>query len=471
MKDEKPQALYVLLAVTAASFLTPFMASSVTVAIPIIGADLHLGAVALNWVVTAYLLSTAAFLLPAGRAADIHGRARLFTTGMICYAVMSLACSLAPSGNLLVAARFGQGIASSMIFSTGIAMLTGSYPPAERGRVFGLNVAAVYTGLSAGPVLGGVITQHIGWRYLFAINALLGALIFVIARLRISDRETEIEHKSFDAAGATLYVLGLSLALYGISAVYERPAQAALAAGIVLIVLFFRREQKNRTPLLDLSLFKNPVFAFSNLAAFIHYSATFAVGLLLSYYLQSARALNAQTTGLVMLSQPVMMALVSPAAGRISDRVAPRYIASLGMAFTFIGLCLFFFITPATPLRRIVAIQILMGIGFGLFSSPNTNAIMSAVARPRYGVASAVLATMRMVGQALSMAFMALFFAIFLADTAIENAPTPLLMRSIRLSFGVFAALCFVGIFASLARRGRAPAGDDRFGFATPESR
>lgn len=443
-------ARYVLLAVTMASFVAPFMSSSMNVAIPVIGREFGLGAAGGNWIVTAYVLATATLLLPSGRASDIYGRKRVFATGMLAYAATSLVCGLAPSGTFLIVARLAQGAASALIFSTSVAMLSSAYPPHRRGRVLGFTVAAVYMGLSAGPALGGLITQHFGWRFLFHLNVVAGAFTYAIAELRIPAEWRDPEHTRFDAAGACLYVTGLTSLLYGVTAIHSLAGQTSAAAGLILLAAFGWWETRAHQPLLDLRLFQNTVFAFSNLAALIHYSATFAVSLLLSYFLQAARHLDAQQTGLVLLSQPIMMALVSPAAGMLSDRMNPRHIASAGMGLTCAGLAGLAFLKSDTPLYAIIALQLLMGIGFGLFSSPNTNAIMGAVEPSRFGVASATLGTVRMVGQAFSMALLALFFSWYVGNTPILDIPVGSLMAALRISFAVFAALCFAGIFASM---------------------
>jgi len=441
---------YVLLAVTMASFLAPFMSSSMNVAIPAIGREFGLDANGGNWIVTAYVLATAALLLPSGRASDIYGRKRVFATGMLAYAATSLLCGLAPSGTFLIAARLAQGAASALMFSTSVAMLTSAYPPHRRGRVIGFTVAAVYIGLSAGPPIGGLITQHAGWRLLFHLNAAAGAITYAIAELRIPAEWRDPEHTRFDAMGAALYLAGLISLLYGVTVIRGLVGQIAAPAGIILLAAFCWWETRAHQPLLELGLFENLTFAFSNLAALIHYSATFAVSLLLSYYLQSAQQLSPQQTGLVLLSQPVMMALVSPVAGILSDRRNPRHIASAGMALTCLGLTGLIFLKANTSLYTVILLQVLMGTGFGLFSSPNTNAIMGSVEPSRFGVASATLGTVRMVGQAFSMALLALFFSWYVGDTPFMAIPLDKLMAAMRISFAVFAALCFAGIFASL---------------------
>ncbi|SHJ05369.1 MFS transporter [Desulfofundulus thermosubterraneus] len=453
MDDTRDLKKYVLLAATLASFLTPFMGSAVNLAIPAIGREFHLDALMLNWIVTSYLLASSVFLLPFGRAADLYGRKKVFLAGIITYTLFSLLSGLATSGEMLILFRILHGIGGAMIFGTGVAMLTGVFPPQERGKVLGINVAAVYTGLSLGPVVGGFLTHQLGWRYIFYLNFLLGLIVVLVTVFKLKGEWRDVRGEKYDPAGAFLYTLGMAAFMYGIaSANASTYARWVLALGLVLLALFIRQELRYPYPLINLNLFRNLVFAFSNLAALIHYSATFAVGFLLSLYLQVVRGLDAQTAGFILLAQPILMALLSPLAGRLSDRVEPRLLASLGMALSFAGLFLFSLINKTTPLWVIMGNLVLLGIGFALFSSPNTNAVMSAVEKRYYGVASATLGTMRLVGQALSMALVTLFFGFYLKGRAITLAASPLLLKSMHISFLLFAVLCAGGVYFSLAR-------------------
>ena len=443
----------VLLATCIASFLPPFMGSSLNLAIPAIGTEFGSSAVVVNWVVTSYLVASAAFLLPFGRLGDITGRTRVFLAGMLIHVVFSLASGLADSAATLIAFRLLQGVGGAMGFATGVAILTGAFTSEERGKVLGINTAAVYTGLSLGPVVGGVLTQHLGWRTIFFANAALGLLAVVVTALKIKHEWRGSPGESFDASGALLYTASLASLVGGISAFKTYPAARwAVAVGVFGVAAFVVRELSAAHPILDLSLFRNVVFAFSNVAALINYSATFAVTFLLSLYLQTVRGLDPQTSGLILLAQPVLMALLSPLAGRLSDRIEPRLVSSLGMIFTGLALAAFARLGPGTPLGLVVAELVTLGVGFALFSSPNTNAVMSSVVRRHYGVGAATLGTMRLVGQALSMAFVALTFAHFMGRAAITPANAPLLLASSRVAFAFFAVLCALGTVASLAR-------------------
>ncbi len=442
-----------LLVTTVGAFLTPFMGSSIAIALPSIGGELAMDAILLGWVATAYLLAAAMFLVPLGRIADIYGRKRIFTYGMITYTAASLLSAISTSAAMLISFRVLQGIGGAMIFSTGVAILTSVFPPEERGRVLGINVAAVYAGLSLGPFVGGLLTQDLGWRSIFWANVPLGLLIIALIFWKLKGEWAEAKGEKFDIAGSIIYSLMLIAIMYGFTMLPELPGAGLILAGGLGIVAFVKWETKVKSPVLDVRLFRNnTVFALSNLAAFINYSATFAVSFLLSLYLQYIKGLTPQIAGLVLVAAPVVQAIFSPFAGRLSDKIEPRIVASAGMGLTVIGLVLFTFVGKATSLWFIVASLVVLGFGFALFSSPNTNAVMSSVEKRFYGVASATLATMRQIGMMFSMGMVMLIFAIYLGRVQITPEYYAPFLSSLNTAFIIFTVLCFGGIFASLAR-------------------
>jgi len=451
--DDSANKRAALLVATLGSFLTPFMGSSINIALPTIGNELAMDAISLGWVATAYLLSAAMFLVPFGRLADIYGRKRIFTYGIITYAVAAIVSAVATSATMLIASRVLQGVGGAMIFSTGVAILTSVFPAEERGKALGINVAAVYAGLSLGPFLGGFLTQHFGWRSIFVANIPLALIIIAFIFWKLKGEWAEAKGEKFDITGSVIYSLMLLATMYGFTLLPEMSGAWLILVGAVGVVAFVKWEMKVKSPVLNLGLFKNnPVFALSNLAALINYSATFAVGFLLSLYLQYIKGLSPQNAGLVLVAAPVVQAVFSPLAGRLSDRIEPRIVASTGMALVVIGLFLFTFLDQETSLGFIVASLVLLGFGFALFSSPNTNAVMSSVEKRFYGVASGTLATMRQVGMTFSMGLAMLLFAIFIGRVQITPEYHPLFLKSVNLAFIIFTVLCFGGIFASLAR-------------------
>jgi MFS family permease len=340
-----------------------------------------------------------------------------------------------------------------MIFAPAVAILTSVFPAEERGKALGINVAAVYSGLSLGPVVGGFLTQHFGWRSLFIFNIPFGLMILFLTFWKLKGEWVEGKGERFDFIGAAVYGLTLISIMYGFSLLPGITGYGFILIGILGIFVLIKWETKVKHPLLNVDLFrKNAVFAFSNLAALINYSATFAVSFLLSLYLQYTKGLTPQEAGLILIAQPVLQAFCSPIAGRWSDRVEPRRVASFGMALTAVGLFSFVFLSEQTTVGFIILNLLLLGLGFGLFSSPNTNAVMSSVDKRFYGVASATLGTMRMIGQMFSMGIAMLIFSIYIGKIQIAPQHYALFLKSVRTAFIVFAILCLGGIFASLAR-------------------
>jgi len=451
--DQYTNKNIVLFVTTLSSFLTPFMASSINIALPSIGHEFSLNAVLLSWIPTSYILAAAMFLVPFGRVADIYGRKRIFLWGILIYTIASLISAISYSVIALIASRVLQGIGSAMVFGTGVAILTSVYPVEERGKALGINVAGVYLGLSLGPFLGGFLTQQFGWRSIFWINVPLGIIIIGLIFWQFRSEWAEAQGEKFDLIGSLIYVPMLIAIMYGFSLLPTIIGFAIVGAGIIAAVAFVYWELKTTHPILDINLFKNnTVFTFSNLAALINYSATSAVGFLLSLYLQYIKGFDPQHAGFILISQPLMQAIFSPFAGRLSDKIEPQIVASIGMALTVLGLASLIFLTSQTGLTVIIATLVILGVGFALFSSPNTNAIMSSVEKKLYGIASGTLGTMRLSGQMLSMGIVMITFALNIGHVQILPQYYPLFLKSMQTAFIIFALCCFCGIFASLAR-------------------
>jgi len=449
-----PEVLRVIFQVALiAAFVTPFMSSTINIALPTIGREFDIDAVTLGWTATAYLLAAAVGLIPFGRLADIRGRKKIFLGGAIVYTASSVLCAAAGSAAVLIAGRALQGFGGAMIMSTGTALLTSAYPPRERGRVLGVNVASTYLGLSLGPVIGGALTQNFGWRSIFWLNVIPGLVLILLTAAKLRGEWADAEGESFDAAGAVLLGLTLILLMLGLSWLPRLPGAAAVVGAAVGLAAFLHRERRARAPLLDLDLFRrNAVFVFSNLAALINYSATSAVGFLLSLYLQHIKGLSPQKAGFVLIAQPLLMALFSPLAGRLSDRIEPRRLASAGMGVSVLGLVLLSFLRTGTAVAFVAVSLSVLGFGFALFSAPNTNAVMSSVEKKNLGIASAMLGTMRLTGQMLSMGLTMLLFTAVMGRVRITPDIHARFLVALRVGFLVFAALCVAGVFASLAR-------------------
>jgi EmrB/QacA subfamily drug resistance transporter len=441
-----------LLVATLANFLTPFMGSSVNIALPAIGAEFAADAIELSWIPTSFLLAAAMVAVPFGRIADIYGMKRIFRYGITLFTLASLLTALAPSAHWLIVFRVLQGIAGGMIFVTGLAIITSVFPPEERGKAIGINIATVYIALSLGPVLGGLMTQYLGWRSLFFAMIPLGLVVLAVTWWKLDKEWAASRGERFDLKGSLYYSLVLVMLMYGFSILPGLEGMVLVLFGIIGFMGFVRYELRVASPLLNVRLFKNRTFAFSNLAALINYSANFTVGFLLSLYLQYIKGLDAESAGLILVAQPVVQAVFAPLAGRLSDRFQAQKLASLGMALCTLGLFIFTFLTARTGIAVIGGALVILGLGFAFFSPPNTSAIMGSVEKRFYGVASAMVSTMRLLGQMLSMGLALMVFALFIGNVQITPVQYPALLTSIHTVFIICTILCFVGIFVSLAR-------------------
>lgn len=517
----------VVIVVIITAFVTTFTGSALNLSIPDIGEEFGVSANFVGWLVTGYTLAVAAFSVPIGRLADITCRKTVLVTGLIIFVACCIAAVFSMSMAMLLFVRIVQGIGAAMIFSTNTAILIGAFPGNMRGRVLGYSLASTYVGLSAGPVAGGFLNHNLGWKSIFILTGVLGALAFFIALFKLpkeresdqagqaqrevqafwadraeaqdvaaeladpgrvivdpgrmaklagstesaraaksdetvepvrtvkSDESVEPAKRSMDLWGNALYVVSIVLLMYGLSEIGSGFFAVGLAAAGVLIgILFIRHEWKAEDPAVKVTMFKNNIgYAFSNLSALLNYGATFAISYLISIYLQVVMGYSSQAAGLIMIFQPVIMAVLSPVSGRLSDRVSPFKLSSAGMAFCAAGTTIFIFIGQDTGLVMIIIALIITGLGFSLFSSPNTNAVMSFVDKDDYGVASSILATMRSIGHTLSMVIVTIVVSRFMADVPLAEAEPEILVRVIRISFIVFTSICAAGVFISLKRK------------------
>jgi EmrB/QacA subfamily drug resistance transporter len=453
-EQHNPRHATTILVITCiAAFLTPFNGASINIALPAIGKEFAADAITLSWVATSFLLATAIFLVPLGRLADIHGMKRMMVTGLTVYIFSAILAAVSGSMALLMTARVIQGLSSAMIFSTSTALLVLAYPPQQRGHVLGINVAFVYTGLSLGPFIGGMFTQLLGWRSIFWLIAVLGLVPVILTFWLVRDEWAAARGEKFDLPGSVIYGIGLIALIWGFAELPDWAGFAFISSSILIFAGFIAWELKAKSPVLNIHLFiDNRVFGLSNLAALINYAATFAVTFLLSLYLQYIKGMTPGDAGLIILVMPVVQAVFSPVTGRLSDRFEPRLLASAGMGLTVAGLLMLSFLNSSLPLFYTVISLVILGFGFALFSPPNTNSIMSSVDKGSLAIASATLATMRLIGQMLSMGVAMLVLHVIVGHAQITPAIFQQFELSVRICFAIFTVLCFGGIFASLAR-------------------
>ena len=442
-----------LLIITIVFFLFPFMTASMNVALPSIGIELSLDAVTLGLITAADVLAGAPLLVAFGRIGDIYGRKKIFISGIAIFALASLFAGMATSGVMLISFRVLQGIGVAMFVATGIALLTSIFPASERGKILGINVAAIFSGLTIGPLLGGILTERLGWRSIFFLTFSLGLVITGILLWRLKGEWTGAKGEKFDFAGFVIYSLAIGAVAYGLVSLPELSGVWSIVGGVIGLLCFARLEMRIRSPLLDIKLFRNSrAFTFSSLATLVGSGPFLAVPFLVNLYLQYVKRFEPETAGLTLVALYAMTAIFSPLAGRLSDRIEPRLVASTGMALLTTGLVMFVFLSDKTPLGLVIANLVLVGLGNAFFSSPNTNVIMSSVPRAAYGVASATIGTMRQIGAVIGMGIIMMMFSLYIGRVQITPEYYAFFQESMKTSFIILAILCFAGIFVSLVR-------------------
>lgn len=449
---EKELKKSALLITSLASFINPFMGSSTNIILPSIAKEFNLSAITISWIGLSFLLSASIFLIPFGKIADIYGRKRMFLYGSFLFGISSLFCSLSPSEVFLIIFRTLQGLGGAMFFGISIALLSSIYPPEERGGALGINASMVYLGLSTGPFLGGFLAHIISWRILFFINFLLTFFLFLMAKIKLKGEWIDAKGEIFDIFGAILLVFSLFFMQMGLSFLHKK-GYFLFILSIIIFIIFIFYEEKKKFPLFDLNLlFKNSLFLLSNISAFINYSSTFAIGFFLSLYLQYIKGFSPLKAGIILIIQPVIMALSSPVVGKKSDKIEPRVLSSFGMFLSFLGMVLIYNLNIESEIYLIILILILFGLGNGFFASPNTNAVMGSVEKKYYGLATGTLSTMRSLGMSVGMASSSFIFGIFLKDRPIEVKTFPLFIQSLKAYSIIFSIFLIAGIFTSLKR-------------------
>ena len=464
----------VLLIASIGSLMGPLDSTIVSVTLPTISQELGMDYSTSVWVPTAYLAVTAALLLTMGRLSDVRGRKPIYVAGFGLFALGSLLCSLSQNGEQMILFRGLQGIGAAALMATATALVTDAFPPQERGKALGINAMSVYIGLSLGPPLGAVLTGTLGWRSIFWVNIPIAATVIMLAQWKIAKPSRPRPDTRFDLAGASSFAIGLVAFLIALTFGESWGWTSAFTLGlIVLAVAMFAIFVVNEGRLGKCAMFqldlvtRNRLFAAGNLSALLNYTAYFGVSFILSFYLQRVLGMDLYTTGLVLLSMPLVMSVLSPISGWMSDRVGSRALASAGMFIMAAGLLLMSTLTATSSAAEVVAWFVILGVGMGLFSSPNTSAIMGCVEGDRLGVASGTLSTMRTVGQSMSLAIMGALIATAssteLVSALFMGAPLPPgtadedFIRGMALAFRVSAGIAVAGALASLARGRGAP--------------
>ena len=416
----------------------------------------------IEWVMMAYLLTTVSLLLTFGRLGDILGHKRIYVCGFGVFILGSALCGVAPSVWWLVAFRALQAGGAAMLMANSAAILTNAFPANQRGQALGLTGTAVSIGLMLGPSLGGYISDRFGWPWIFYINVPIGIVATLLALLVIPASKSAAQRREgFDPAGTITVGAGMTLLLLGLSHGqdwgWSSPTVIVmLGLALVLLVTFVWIERRVRFPMLDLNLFGNRLFSAANSATLIIYICVYSVTFMMPFYLLQGRGFTPTTTGLLISGMPLAMAVVAPFSGALSDRVGSRLPSSLGMAITTLGLVALALIGPDTTNESLLLRLMLVGLGVGIFVSPNISAILGSVPPQQRGVASGIASMGRNAGMVMGVAIAGAVFNAGLARWT-PVAPDMALFNSIREAFIAAAAVGAIGTVVSLMRGPKSP--------------
>ncbi|MDQ7094979.1 MFS transporter [Desulfosporosinus sp. PR] len=394
---------FILLTVSVGTFMSTLDSSIVNVALPTISSAFKTDLETLQWVVTAYLLTISSLLPIFGRLADILGRKRVFSTGFIIFTIGSALCGLSTNVFMLIGFRVFQAIGASMLMANSQAITVSAFPASERGRALGLTGTTVALGSLTGPALGGLIVGLIGWKYIFYINVPIGIIGFIVSQIILPNDKRSTGREPFDFSGAFLFSVGMVALLFAINNGEDygwssTPILLGIIAGLILLIAFYVVEQKVKVPMINLSLYKIKPFAIGNISGFLSFVSTFCNTMLLPFVLQHSFNWTPETIGLLMTSYPVVMAIFAPTSGYLSDKIGPVFLTTGGLVINALGMFFLATIGIHSLFWYIMIGPILMGIGTGMFQSPNNSSVMGAVPKTMLSTAGGLNALVRNLG-------------------------------------------------------------------------
>ena len=439
----------ILLICTVLSFFTVFAFNGVMIVIPSIATEYGMNNIVQNWVTIIFLLIVAIISVPAGQIAGKYGLKKITIISITLFLITSIINIFAISSEMFLICRLILGITNAFINVTSMAMVVSAFKPQNRGKALGINITGVYLGLSFSPVISGILNYQFGWRsvILFAIPFLLILLILLLTK--VDDEWITFKDIPLDFKGSIIYGIGMLLFIYGFTILNQTTGIILTIAGMLILILFAYTELRCDYPVFDVRFFKNREFSAANFASLSAYLATFAVVTILNYHLQYIKGYDSQVSGLILIIAPVCQVIIAPIAGRLSDRYVPQILAAIGMTLGTISLILFSFLDTGSSLTFLIISMIIYGVGFGLFSPPNTNVIMGSVPPKDTSIASASVAVMRTLGQTMSMGILTLVFAFIMGNVPIIPEYYPLLIFSSQVTCLICIVLCIASVFAS----------------------
>ncbi|MHB1125583.1 MAG: MFS transporter [Bacillota bacterium] len=449
---------WVLANVATGTFMATLDGSIVTVALPTISAGFRANLEVLQWVITAYLLTISSLLLVFGRLADILGRKKVYSTGFLVFVVGSLLCGFATNVGMLIATRIIQAVGASMLMANGMGLVTSAFPPQERGRALGTVGLFVAVGSLAGPSLGGLLVSAFGWPSIFLVNLPVGIIGYVMGQYILPLEPAVAKRERFDLPGALLFSIGIVTLLLGFSngqrLGWSSPLVIAVLTGaVLLLILFYMNERRVDSPMIDLNLFRNRIFFTGTVAALISFVAMFCANILIPFYLDGVLRFTPKQIGLAMTPFPLGMALVAPFSGWLSDHIGPIALTTGGMAVNALGLVLLSFLGPSASFFQVGFYLAMLGIGMGMFQSPNNSSIMGSVPHHKLGIAGGINALVRNVGMVTGVAFAVSLFTALGGNSHPGTArEVAVFISSMSTVFRIAAVISLIGLVFAAVR-------------------
>ena len=441
---------YVVFISFITSFFAVFLSNGIIIGVPAIAQDFAMNNVIQNWIPTILFLVVAVFTVPAGQISGKFGVKKSLLAGIIVFLIGSIGACLSFSTESFMLFRIVQGAGMAFLNVSAMAMVVHAVKPQNRGKALGFTVTGVYLATSLSPVICGFLVHNFGWRSMFYVVIPFLVLCILLMIFKIPQEWRTYQDDSIDKVGSVLYGLGILSFIYGFTTLITTSGKILTVLGIILLVIFGLYELRQKSPVFNMNLFRNKKFTSSNIAALCSYIAIMVVTTILNYHFQYVRGWNAQMSGMILIITPIIMAIMAPNAGKLSDKIHPQKLAALGIGIAAVALAILTFLTGDTPLYIVILAMVLQGFGMGLFSSPNMNAIMSSVPPKDAPTASASQATMRTIGQTMSLGLLTLIFAWIMGNLELSPQYASMIVQASQIICGICTVACILAVFASL---------------------
>jgi len=437
---------YVLITSFFTTFSAIFLMKSFTLGAPTIANEFLMNNVYQNWMVAISSILSCAFTIPAGQICSKYGCKKLFIIGCGLFILGLIMSVISVSSEMFIISRAISGMGYGLFFVSETAMIVYAVPEKNQGTAFGVLYVGPYIGLILAPFLGGYLINNIGWQSVFYLAIPMMIICTLIMLLKVDEEWIDDKDIKIDLIGCILFIIGIILFEYGFSDLHSFISQVASIIGIIVLILFGIYESKIELPVFNINLFKNKIFAAYNLVGFFEFFAIAIFDVIFSYYFQYAKGWDPQLTGLVLMIPPILLAIITPNAGKLSDKIQPQKLSTIGLGIFLIPLILLMFIGIDTSLYIVISTMVLIAIGTGLFSAPNTNAIMSSVSKKHAPYASATQITMRACGQIFGLGLFTMICTHFMGNLpfSVENAN--LFINSVHTISIISILLCILAI-------------------------